>query len=295
MPRISIIFILFIALFLGSCSSTTSISKNTDSASQALATGDYETAYTLYNSYIQQHKEAKKEVEGNIFASAGKAALKLNKIEEAEAYFKEAYYKKYADADMYNDMISIYKKQDNLSKEMDALEFFTQNFATDSRFTKINNRLFATYIESENWDKAVDMWPFFTAKTQKEIPLMELYLIAQKKLDNNAVADKLALDILNYNGKNKIALEQLASKYFWKAENNYQAEIEAYEKNKTNKQYNIMLKALDGITADFKKSLAYYQKLYKLYPSKEYAKYIANIYTRFQDKNNADKYRKLAE
>jgi len=56
-----------------------------------------------------------------------------------------------------------------------------------------------------------------------------------------------------------------------------------------------MLKALEGITVDFKKALTYYEKLYKSHPSKEYAKQMANIYARFQDKKKSDYYRRLSK
>jgi len=83
--------------------------------------------------------------------------------------------------------------------------------------------------------------------------------------------------------------------YYNKAENKYQEELEAYEKNKTGRQYNIMLKGLDEATADFKKSLRLFEKLYLADGKKTYALYISNIYARFGDEKNTVKYRKLAE
>lgn len=295
MSKITLLAALFISLFFMGCSSTSSLTQQTDKAKQAFATGDFETAFTLYNTLIEQQKSAKKEISGEIYSAAAKAAFKAKKINEAAGFFKEAYYKDYADADMYATMISIYKSIDNLSKEIDALEYFTQHYSSDSRFADLNMRLLETYIESENWDKAVNLWTSFSPEVQSDIKTMELYLTAQKELENYTVADKLASDILKKNSKSKVALERMAEKYFWKAENRYQAEIDAYEKKKTNKQYSIMLKALEGITVDFKKALNYYQKLYKSYPSKEYAKQMANIYARFQDKKNSDYYRRLSK
>jgi len=295
MSKITVIAALFISLFFAGCSSTSSLSKQTDQAKQAFATGDFETAFTLYNTFIQEQKNKNKEVSGAVYSAAAKAAFQLNKTTEAEAFFKQAYYKEYADAEMYADMISIYRSIDNLSKEIDALEYFVSNFSTDDRFSDLNMRLFETYIESENWDKAVAMWTAFDAETQLETKAMELYLTAQKNLENYSVADKLATAILKKSPKSKVALERMAEKYFWKAENRYQKEMDAYEKKKTNRQYAIMLKALEGITVDFKKSLSYYEKLYKNYPSKEYAKQMANIFARFQDKKKSDYYRRLSK
>lgn len=293
MSKITILAALFISLFFMGCSSTSSLSKQTDKAKQAFVTGDFETAFALYNTFIDQKKSANKEVSGDVYSAAAKAAFKLNKINEAEAFFKQAYYKEYADAEMYANMISIYRSIDNLSKEIDALEYFASNFSSDIRFADLNMRLLETYIESENWDKAVAMWTAFNVETQSDIKAMELYLTAQKSLENFSVADKLAIDILKQNNRSNVALERMAEKYFWKAEKRYQTEMDAYAKKKTNRQYAIMLKALESITIDFKKSLSYYEKLYKSNPSKEYAKQMANIYARFQDKKKSDYYRNL--
>lgn len=295
MSKITVITTLLISLLFAGCSSTSSLSKQTDKAKQAFVTGDYETSFTLYNTFIKEKKSANKEISGDIYSAAAKAAFQVNKINEAEVFFKQAYYKEYADAEMYANMISIYRTIDNLSKEIDALEYFVHNFSADVRCTGFKMRLLETYIESENWDKAVALWSTFNTEMQSDIKVMELYLLGQKNMDNFSVADKLATDILKKDAKSKVALERMAEKYFWNAENRYKKEMEAYEKKKTNKQYAIMLKALDGITANFKKSLNYYEKLYKLYPSKDYAKYMANIYVRFQDKKKSDYYRKLSK
>ncbi len=292
MSKITILAALFLSLFFMGCSSTSGLNKQKDKAKQAFATGDFETAFTLYNTFIDQRKSANKEVSGDVYSAAAKAAFRVDKLKIAESFFKEAYYKEYADADMYANMISIYRSIDNLSKEIDALEYFTQHYSDDTRFENLNMRLLETYIESENWDKAVAMWTGFNGETQSDIKVMELYLTAQKELENFSVADKLAIDILKKNRGSKVALERMAEKYFWRAETRYQTEMDAYEKKR---QYSIMLKALEGITVDFKKALTYYEKLYKSYPSKEYAKQMANIYARFQDKKKSDYYRRLSK
>lgn len=295
MSKTTLIAALFIALFIVGCSTTSKINKQTEQAQKAVATGDYETAFALYDTFIREQQSKNKEISGEIFGEAAKAALQINKYIEAESFFKQAVYKSYADADLYAGMQDVYKKIDNLSKELDVLEFFVEHFKSDARFPHLNKRLFEAYIESENWDKATVVWTSLSEETKTEMKYMEMYFSALKKLENESKADLVAKAILKLNVTNQSALEWNAEKYFWKAEHRYQTVMDAYEKNKTNKQYNIMLKALDGITADFKKSLKYYEMLYKLYPSKQYAKYMANIYTRFQDKNKMEYYLKLSK
>ncbi|MBN1650006.1 MAG: hypothetical protein JW857_01685 [Bacteroidales bacterium] len=293
--KITLILSLFITLLFVGCSSTSTLSKQTDKAGTAFSAGDFETAFNLYDTFIRDQESKDKEVNGAIYGAAAKAALQLNKFIEAEKYYKMAFYKKSGDADLYAQMSEVYKKMDNLSKELDALAFFNDHFSNDPRHNTLKKRLFELYVESENWGKAADLWPSFDLDNQAELHLMELYLVVQKVLDKKETADKYAGLILKKDVTNRNALEWNAEKYFWKAENTYQAALDAYEKNKTNKQYTIMLKTLDRVTLDFKRALKYYQMLYKLYPSKTYAKYIANVYMRFQDKKNADYYLNLAK
>jgi len=295
LKKIIVPIVISFLFILSSCSSTSNLAKQTQQAGQAFSQGDYLTAYNLYTKYIQQKSKANKPVDGFVYSQAGKAAFLLKKDTEAEDFLKQAYYKNYADSTMYADMVSIYKKMDNLSKELDALEYFVNHFQTDSRFPAMQKRLFEAYIESENWEKAKTLWPQLNIAIQGNVSILEDYLLVQQKTDDSKGADQTAQLLLKKDKRNQAALKWMAEKYFWEAENRYQKELDAYEKNRTNKQYKQMLTALDVVTAKFKKSLGYYQTLYKYYPSKEYAKYISNIYTRFQDKKNAEYYKKLSQ
>lgn len=295
MSKFKFISILFISLLLSGCSSTSSLSQLNDKAGKAGMAGDWETAFKLYDDFIKNQESKNQEISGDVYGKAAKAALETNKFTEAEKYFKLAVYKGYSNADLYAAMINIYRNIDNLSKEMDALEYFVAHFKQDPREPEFKKRLFETYIESENWEKAVTIWKTLSPEDQMQKHMIELYFTAQKKLDNTQVCDQMAAILLKLDVTNKMALEWNAEKYFWKAENHYQQAMNDYEKNKTNKQYLIMVKELDGVTADFKKSLGYFEKLYKLYPSKEYAKFMSNIYIRFQDKDKSDYYLRLSK
>ncbi len=295
MSKISLILFLVLSLLLGGCSSTSNLTQLNTRAATASQSGDFEKAFATYDTYITDQKTKNKEVSGEVYGLAAQAAFRAKNFTKADEYFKQATYKAYANVDLVEDMIQVYHQIDNLSKEMDALEAFEKNYPQDSRFKENQKRLFETYIESENWDKAVALWSSFTSVQKADIHLLELYLTAQKNLDHDAEASQLALSILKKNAKSKIALDWMAQKYFWKAENRYQKEIAAYAKNKSTKQYNVMLKALDIVSSNFKKSLKYYQALYKYYPTKKYAKSISNIYLRFQDKKKAAYYKSLSK
>jgi tetratricopeptide (TPR) repeat protein len=294
MYKYSIIISLIISILFLGCKSSSTISTQNNMAKQAVINGDFETAYKYYVEFINEQQAKDKEISGDIYNEAAKAALGLKKYSEAENFFQLAKFKTSADADLYASMSKVYKMIDNLSKELDAVEYFVDHFKLDARHHELKMRLFSIYIESENWEKALNLWPSFDETDQMDEKLLQSYFIVHKSLKNTTETDAIASKLLKLNVTNKLALEWMAEKYFWKAENKYQAEMEAYENNKTNSQYNILLKALNVVTSDFKKSLSYYEKLYKMYPSKEYAKYISNIYVRFQDKKKADYYRKLS-
>ncbi len=66
--------------------------------------------------------------------------------------------------------------------------------------------------------------------------------------------------------------------------------MKAYEANKTRKQYARPLKAFETMTLDFKKSLDYYTRLYRLFHKPENANYLGNIYARLSDEKNAKYY-----
>jgi hypothetical protein len=79
------------------------------------------------------------------------------------------------------------------------------------------------------------------------------------------------------------------------AEDSYQKEMRAYEKNKTTRQYRQLLKALEVINANFKTSRDYFERLYKLNPDPRYATFLGNIYTRFDNKKQANYYYRKAK
>jgi hypothetical protein len=68
--------------------------------------------------------------------------------------------------------------------------------------------------------------------------------------------------------------------------------MEKYNQNKTTKQYRVLLNELELVTADLKKALPYFEKLWAMNPGEKYAGYLANIYARFGDEKKSDSYKK---
>ena len=285
-----ILFVIIIASVLTSCAG----SKLIEEGNTAFKDGNYETALNNYDQIIEDKESTGKKAKAIVYMNAGKAALEIEQVEKAQKYLESAKGLGYSSADLYASLAKVYKIIDNLSKEITVLEIYRERFPQSELINSITIRLFETYVESENWDLANDLWPALKEQAQTNSKLLAGYLTVNKNLENEAIADQLANQILKMDKNNTIALEYYAEKYFWKAENLYTTEMNAYKKNRTTKQYNKLLKALDEVWPNFQKSRDYFLRLYKIDPKPEYAKYLGNIYTRYDDKEKAAYYYKRA-
>ncbi|HAN18017.1 MAG: hypothetical protein A2X13_10095 [Bacteroidetes bacterium GWC2_33_15] len=284
-----------IILLLQSCTSSLNTSKQSENAEAAYKAGNYETALTISEQEIESRENKGKKAIGPVYVSAGKSALALGQNDKARNYLETAREIKFSSPEMYESLAKVYKNIDNLSKEITALEAYRKFYPQGEKTGNINIRLFETYVESENWDLAVKLWPEIESQAQSNVNLLAGYLIVNKNLENSAVCDKLAQQILKLDASNVTALEWYAEKYYWKAENLYLSEMKAYKAKRTQSQYNKLLKALEVVYPDFRKSRDYYLKLYKIKPKADYAKYLGNIYTRLDDKEKADYYNNKAK
>jgi len=280
-----------ITILLVGCTAGSYTSKTSQIAETAYLASDYISALALWEEIILTYNNKGKKADGKIYCYAGKAALALKQNEKAISYFKEAQYTKYADAEMFAAMAKAYQNIDNLSKEIMALEDYVKKFPDGKEIKLIQKRLFETYVESENWDLGMELHNKFDDETRMEKSIIEGNLIINQGLKNDDVCDELSSQLLKNNPDNIVALEWEAKKYFYKAENKYQKEMDIYEKHKTRKQYAKLLKAIDVVNDNFTISLKYFKKLYKINPDSSYAKFLGNIYARFNDKEKAAYYR----
>jgi len=280
-----------VILLLQSCASM----KLTSESNTAFEQGDYEKVLVNLNQVIEAKEASGKKAKGEVYEKAGIAAYNLKNIEKAQKYLETAKGIAYSSEPMYATLAKVYKHIDNLSKEITALEIYSKNYPQGTEIKKIRIRLIETYVESENWDYAVELWPQLETQAQTDVNVLANYLIVNKNLKNNDVCNSLAKQIKKLDANNIILLEYYAEKYFWQAENLYVSEMKAYKKKRTTKQYNKLLKALEKVWPSFKKSRSNYLKLYKIDPKPEYAGYLAKIYTRFDDKQKAAYYKKRAK
>lgn len=291
----SLTILLFTAVTFFSCDSTKQLTLSNKNAQTAYDTGDYAKALGLWESIIQNYEHKGQSKGCNVYTKAGIAALKLGQIDKAIDYLKKADYSDFSNEDTYLTLANIYRKKDNLSLELVNLETYLNRFPEGAQSAEVKNRLLALYAESENWDKAVSLWKTMTPEQQKIASNIESFLVVNNALNNHEICFNLSKTLLKNNTDNKAALKWLSGYYFWTSEKKYQKELKDYEAHKTRKQYAHLLKALDEVSAGYKKSLGYGKRLYKVNPTSETAKLISRCYKRLDDKKRAAYYKKLAE
>jgi tetratricopeptide (TPR) repeat protein len=257
-------------------------------AEKATAEGNFVQAVEAWKQYFSVQPIS--EISGNDYAEAAQTAFKINDENLAISWFDQARFKNFADAEMYATLGKIYRSQRNISKELSALEFYASNFTEN--INEVNNRLFEIYFEIKLYDEAIVVWDKMDANIKNEISNLKTYFKINMEKKNNEVCDSLSLVILEKEPANIDALEWNGNKYYWLGENRYEREMDKYNKNKTNKQYKILLTELELATADFKRALPFFEKLWKIEPGEKYASYFANIYARFGDETKVNYYKK---
>lgn len=285
------LYLAAIALFVTSCAT----SKLIEEGNVAYQAESYETALNKYDQVIESKESVGKKAKAPVYVNAGIAALELEQTDKARKYLESAKGLQYSSPKLYESLAHVYKIIDNLSKEITALETYHKKYPNGESIETINERLLETYVESENWNYAVDLWPSIENQAQTNVNMLANYLIVNKNLENTAKCEELAKKIYEIEPDNIVFLEYYAEKYFWEAENLYTTEMNAYKKHRTNSQYKKLLKALDQVWPNYQKSRDLYLKLYKIDPKPEYAEYLGNIYTRYKDEKKAAYYYKRAK
>jgi len=269
--------------------------KKKDRAMAAFKKGDYTTSLALWSTYIAKYESRHKEKKCPYYTNAGIAAYHLNKIDEARNLLEHARYGLSEDAQTFAYLAKIYRKINNLSLEIDALENYVKKYPTAQHIHAIKKRLLFTYVESENWDKIQSLWKNIQTVSKDSIIYQASFLASQAGLGHIAVADSLATVILKKSPSNHTALDWRAKKYYTLAEDRYVSELADYKRHHTRAQYAILVKALNPITANYKRSLYYYNRLYHMQKTADYARNLGNIYMRLDDKPRADYYYKMVK
>ena len=286
-----------IALILSmlGCGSGKQLAQKNETAETYYMSNNYSDALFAYNEIIKIYENNNNSVACPVYTKAGESALKTGNYKLAIDYLKKACNSNFVDEATYLYLSQAYAKVDNLSLEMMALVDYLEKFPEGKNIDIVKTRLFYTYVESDNFEKALELWPDVYSNNQPDTQLLEAYFKVNKSLDNTDLCNDIAQQLLDIDAENVVAITWFGKQYYRIAEDRYQKEMKVYNNHKTNKQYRILLKALDVVTADFKKSLSYFKKLYAIQPTADNANYLSHIYGRLSDKKKEAYYKELAK
>ncbi len=282
-------------LFFSACALLRPHDELATKAELALETGDKVQALTHYDALIASYHEDNELAPGDVYQQAGLLAFELDEVSKSIDYLEQARHTSAANADTYETLARAYRIIDNLSREIRMLEYYVNNYPGAEAYKSMQYRLFETLEESMNHEQAYDLWQELEGKPQEDENMMTLYMKVLQSLDKEQEATETAEVLLEMNENNMEALDWLAKKHFRQAEALYNREMQAYEENRTHRQYAQLLDALEIVNTDLRIALDYFERLYEQNPGSEYARYLANIYERFQDEEKARYYRNRAQ
>lgn len=282
-------------VFMVSCSIFNPYSKLRSEADEAYQKGRLNESMELYEQIIEAQEEKNRKIDTSLYISAGKVAYELEQTNKTIEYLEIARINsKVLDEESLIALIKTYHEIDNLSLEIRRMEDYIDNYPNGKYFVEIKKRYFLALAESKSWEQAYEFWPKLEGDPLEDESLTEAYFSVNNSLENNEKTAELAKRLLELNKTNKAALEWHAKKYYYRATERYKRETQAYEKNRTNKQYAKLLDAWGVIHDDFRKAKDYFELLYKNYPESEYANFLANIYERLNNDSKARYYRQRA-
>ena len=286
---------LILLLILSGCAASNQNKQLSNDAKSAMASGDYQKALANYENIIVLNKANNKETDGSVYNNAGIAAWGLQQTEKSIDYLETAKRLSSTSEETFSTIAKAYRKIDNLSKEISSLEEYVQRHPQGREILPVRTQLFDAYVRSENWELGEQLWPLLDSASHNNIQNLTGYLRIKRKLEKVDERDNLAKQILKKDKNNIEALETLAEKHYYIADETYVKEMKAYEKNKTMKQYNQVTEAIKKVNQDYKTARDYFERLYKLNPNARYANFLGNIYTRFENKEKANYYYRLAK
>jgi tetratricopeptide (TPR) repeat protein len=281
---------LTISLLLNSCKTSLSITDLQTNAEQAYYEGKYNDALQQYENLIKNWNENQAFEQNPFYDKAGHAAFALQDYDKAIVYFNHSMHYGFAGADTYLTLISHYREIENFSREVTVLNTLIEKFPDEAVEASAHERLFEMYVETGRWEEAAVQIPYIGL--EPDIKLLEEMLLVHNKLGNEKEQEAITGQLLKLDSNNAAALEWKAIDYFEAGEARYNAETEAYERNKSRSQYARLLKGYEAAGEDYRKARDIFERLYKENPDKRYAMYLYNIYARFQDEEKAAYYRK---
>jgi hypothetical protein len=287
---------LIIILFLAAagCKTAVNVTSYRENAENAEAAGDYVIATEAWKFYFSQ-LPADVIPEDTTYARAAYTAYRGGDARQSLEWFEKARERGYKNPEMNLLLAEIYRTQNNVSHELSELEYYIKNYEVEQQ--EVYKRLFDIYYSSNRHENALLAWNKMPDVDKGTEQNLERYFILNKHLEKEGKADSLSLELIKLNPDHIDALEWQAQKNYEKGEARYSREMKKYEARPTAGSYQTLLRQLKSATADFRKALQYFEKLWEVNPESrsKYAVYMNNIHIRFNDKDKADYYRKFVD
>jgi len=287
------LFTVIATVALTACSTSKMVVLHQQVAKQMEADGNYAAATDSWSKYFEEQSAKGNEIAAENYAQAAKVALKADRKDLALTWFEQASMGAYSDPEMQVELAKIYRDKNETMKELSALQTFREKFATATGMPDVNGRLFEIFAMLKDEQSAKATWGDLTGEQKHQKIYLEEYFKLILKEDDAAAIEAIAKDLVEVDPTNVRALEWLGETYYHKAETSYKAEMKAYEKKHTHLQYLHLTQELKVINTNFQKSSDCFSKLWEMEQKKTYATYLANIYTRFDNKTKADYFRKF--
>lgn len=282
-------------LFLASCSASQKAALSTQQADLNFQQKNYEQAYQLYTQLMDSYTAKKQTVPPQLLASAGKCLFYMNDTIKAVDMLSRADAQGFSDSQSLCMRIKYFAAVDNLSKELDLLDRYSSAYPEGEDIKFVNERKFVRYVEMGEYAKACEAYAGMDDASRNQIPVLEKYHQACRKMDNDAEADIAAQKLYKLDPSNAIGLNAVAYNAYITTENEYVAAIKAYEAKKTNEAYAKLQRTVAPLTARYKKARDLYLKLYNITKKPYDAAILSRIYSRLNDKKNSDYYARLAK
>jgi hypothetical protein len=292
--KIRALYILQLAVFFSSCTLLKPIVYTPDDADAAFEAGRYEEALQAYQLYVAAQQERAANIEEQVFYRAGISAFFLKDADQSITYLEKVRHADIADEALYRALAWAYQSIDNLSREISMLEHYVNHFPESDHFEQLQDRYFACLIESRNYDQALHLWTELEERASANEYLLNEFFKLQMVLGDRAIITATAKQLLQLNARHISALNWLAMKHLQQADMLYKETTQAYEQNRTHRQYAQLLQDFEVINTDLHIALNYFLQLYETTSDAAYAAYLANIYERFGDEEKTRYYRHRA-
>ena len=291
--RFSTVFsVCLVCILLVSCGTSKTL-KLLSQAEVLADAGNTQDALEVYESVISDFKGKGKAVPDSLYVRAGWLAYTNSLHHKAIGFFEKVSMSGVVDCNTMLYLSKSYRAIDNLSKEISTLEQIAGNCDGFDSLFSVQTRLMHTYLESQNYDKALSLWAEIPDKKESSEPLMTDYLEVLRVTGNKSEALEAVKKLLKINPANTSGLFYMGSSYYHQAESKYQAEMEAYNANKTQRRYLYLVEQLKLITKDYQTAKFYFETLYKYEPNNRNAEYLANIFARLNNESKSQYYRGL--